>query len=263
VGKVLVEHQQRSYDAVSETEQEGTEEVPAEAESEQDAPADEVPENVNPETGEVLEDVEPDADDAAALAEKERRDELAAERQAAEQAAAETEAQIERQGKALDRATKAYTDKLLAALGDDLGGWQPCPLCADGYPGIRMAMMPSPERLAAVKVAIGEDPDPDLPSDGYSRRCESCDGWGKVQTGSRVTTQKAAQCHDCGGAGWIAVGPERAAGNITGGNGAPAQPLAPLQDNVTNDPPEVAMLKQLGYIVVPKITPPDQSQIGA
>jgi hypothetical protein len=240
---------------MSENEQEVPLEEPAPSELEPESEPTEVPEGVDPETGEVVEDAEPDEDDAEAEAENQRRAEIAAERQEAEQAQAASEVEMERQQKALDRATKAYTDKLRAALGDDLSGFQPCPMCADGWPGIRLPVMPAPENVAAIKVAIGEDPDPDLPSDGYSRRCESCDGWGRVQTGSRVTTQKAAICHDCAGQGWVAVGDERAAGNITPGNGAAVQPVPVLQDNPNNDPPEVAMLQQLGYMVtkVPKI----------
>jgi hypothetical protein len=238
---------------MSENEQEVPLEEPEPSEPEPESEPTEVPEGVDPERGEVDGDYEPDPDDAEAEAENQRRAEIAAERQEAEQAQAASEVEMERQQKALDRATKAYTDKLRAALGDDLSGFQPCPMCADGWPGIRLPVMPAPENVAAIKVAIGEDPDPDLPSDGYSRRCESCDGWGRVETGSRVTTQKAAQCHDCSGRGWIAVGTERAAGNITSAANGQEQSVHVLQDNVSNDPPEVEMLKQLGYIVVPKI----------
>jgi len=247
---------------VSETEPEVPFEEPEPETPAPDEQPDEVPEGVDPETGEVtgLTDAEVDAD--VAEAENYRRAEIAAERQAAEQAQAETEAEIERQGKALDRATRAYVDKLRAALGDDLGGWHACPLCADGYPGIRMQTMPPPEQLALVKVEIGEDPDPDLPPDGYSRRCTSCDGWGKVETGSRVTTQKSAQCHDCKGRGWVPIGTEREDGHITASNGHTDQPMPVLQDTPSNDPPEVEMLKQLGYIVVPPVPPAEPSNFG-
>jgi len=247
---------------LSETQPEPTEDEKTVTEYENRLAMEEPPEGVDPDTGEVTGPVEPDADDAEAEAENQRRAELAAERQAAEQAVAETEAAIEKQGKALDRAAKAYTDKLLAALGDDLSGWHACPLCADGYPGIRMQMMPSPEQLARVKVEIGEDPDPDLPADAYSRQCSSCEGYGRVKTGSRVTAQKSAQCHDCKGRGWIPVGSERESGNITASNGSTDLAPVVLQDNASNDPPEVEMLKQLGYIVVPPVPQAEPSTFG-
>jgi hypothetical protein len=242
---------------MSETEGLPTEEFPGEPEPETEEQGDEVPEGVYPETGEVTDQPEPDADDAEALAENERRAELAAERQAEEQAQAESEAEIERQGKALDRATKAYVDKLRAALGDDLGEWHACPMCADGFPGIRMAVMPQAEQLAAIKVEIGEDPDPDLAGDPYSRRCDHCDGYGKVSTGSRISGQKSAQCYDCKGRGWVAVGSERESGQITVGNGNTTTPAPVLQDNPSHDPPEVRMLQELGYIVVAPIAATD------
>ena len=242
---------------MSETEQDIPFEEPAPSEPETEDQPDEVPEGVDPETGEVTETGEPDADDAQAEAENERRAEIAAQRQADEQAQAASEAEIERQQKALDRATKSYLDKLRATLGEDLSGFQPCPLCADGWPGIRLPVMPSPEHVAAVKVAIGEDPDPDLAGDPYSRRCDHCDGYGKVSTGSRISGQKSAQCYDCKGRGWIPVGNERESGQITVANGAQSQPTPVLQDTPSNDPPEVAMLQQLGYIVVAPITTGD------
>jgi hypothetical protein len=74
---------------------------------------------------------------------------------------------------------------------------------------------------------------------------------------NNVTGQKSAQCLDCGGRGWIPVGPERETGRITVANGGSAAPAPVLQDNPSHDPPEVAMLQQLGYIVVAPIAATD------
>ena len=240
---------------MSDTEQEVTEDAVAEVMPEGKAPSDGVPEGVNPETGEVLEPEASATDEADDAGDEERRRELAAERQEQEQQEQQAQADAEKLMKQLNRTAENYAKRVVDLMGGDLTGWQPCPLCAEGLPGFRVPRMPDPEYLAQVKVAIGEDPDPDLPADGYSRRCSACDGWGKVQTGSRVTTQKAAQCHDCSGRGWIAVGTERAGGNITTSNGHTDTPAPILQDNASQDPPEVAMLKQLGYVVVAPIEP--------
>jgi hypothetical protein len=247
---------------MSETDALPAEEFPAGAESETDAQPDEVPAGVDPETGEVTETPEPDADDADAAAENERRAELAAERQEQEQAQAASEAEIEQQQKALDRGAKAWTDKIKAALGDDLSGFQPCPMCADGWPGIRLPVMPSPPQLAAIKVAIGEDPDPPLEGDTYSRPCDKCGGHGKVGTGSHVTGHKSVTCLDCGGRGYIAVGTERDTAQPITGNGAQ---VAALPQPLEGDPPrtpEEERLRQLGAIVVWPPKPPDMAQFG-
>jgi hypothetical protein len=224
---------------LSESEPEVPFEEPEPDESTPDAPPEEVPPNVDPNTGEVLDPVEPAADDAAAQAENERRAEIAAERQAQEKLM-----------KSLNKAAENYAKRIVDILGGDLTGWQACPLCAEGLPGFRVPRMPDPEYLAQVKIAIGEDPDPALEPDPYSRQCETCKGKGRVDMHSDVPQWKRAGCIPCDGRGWIPVGPERESGRITTGNGVTELAPVVLQDNASNDPPEVAMLKQLGYVVV-------------
>jgi hypothetical protein len=246
---------------VSENEQEAPQDEPAEAEPAQS----EVPEGIDPVTGEVSEpengDEEPDEDDAEAAAANEREAELAAERQAAEQAQAANEAEIEKQGKALDRASTNYTKKVLEVLGDDLAGWTLCPLCADGYPGLRMPMMPSPENLAAVKVAIGEDPDPPLNDDPFSRKCDTCNGKGVTKTNSDVEGQKKVRCLTCDGRGWLPVGPERDSLAAQPVNGTPAEAApVPLQADPARTREE-EILKAAGAIVVWPPKPPDVSAL--
>jgi hypothetical protein len=248
---------------MSETETETVEETPTEGESDTETETPEVPEGVDPETGEVTSEAYFDSEDAGQQAAREREAELAAEKQQADQEQAASEAEIERQQKSLDRATKSYLDKLRATLGDDLSGFQPCPMCADGWPGIRLPVMPSQEAVATIKVAIGEDPDPPLVSDHYSRPCDGCEGHGRVGTGSHVTGHKSVLCLDCAGKGYISVGPEREAVQPPAPNGGPVvdvpQPLA-------GDPPrtpEEDTLRQLGAIVVWPPKPPDMTKIGA
>lgn len=167
-----------------------------------------------------------------------------------------SEAQMEQQGKDLDRAARAYTDKLVKALGDDLGGWHPCPLCADGYPGIRLPVMPSPDALAAVKAEIGEPVDPPLQDDPYSQRCDKCDGWGKVLTGSKVPGRTTAVCADCNGDGWKSTDERRKQGHVLAANGATLTVVPEASGLPGELPPEAEALKALGYIVVAPIAPP-------
>jgi len=242
---------------MSETEPEVPFEEPApEASPDGDEPT-EVPDGVDPETGEVTEDEPAEEEAEEDPGDEARRRELAAERQQQEQEAAQAQADAEKLMKSLNKTADNYAKRVVDLLGGDLTGWQACPLCAEGLPGFRVPVMPSPEHLAAVKVAIGEDPDPPLKSDDYSRVCDGCEGHGKVLTGSNVPGQKAAQCYKCKGRGWLAVGSERESGAITAANGAPASTPGVLQDNPTNEPPEAAMLRQLGYIVVEPVTIPD------
>jgi hypothetical protein len=149
-----------------------TEEQVADAEQE-DAPADETPD-------------EPDVLDQA------------------QQAA--TEREIEADQKRLDRAIKAYLRVATDVFAKQPDLVEPCPRCADDYPGliIRPAFKQVlPETRAAVMISMGEDPDPTLNPDPRANRCGTCDGWGKVATGSRVARQDKLECTECQGRGWI------------------------------------------------------------
>jgi hypothetical protein len=149
-----------------------TEDQVADAEQE-DAPADETPD-------------EPDVLDQA------------------QQAA--TEREIEADQKRLDRAIKAYLRVATDVFAKQPDLVEPCPRCADDYPGliIRPAFKQVlPETRAAVMISMGEDPDPTLNPDPRANRCGTCDGWGKVATGSRVARQDKLECTECQGRGWI------------------------------------------------------------
>lgn len=198
-------------------------------------------------------DAEPDEDDAEEQASAEREADLAAERQ---QEAQSIEAQAREQDakrKKLDQLAGHVAKRYHDILGDDLDGFVGCPLCAEWFPGIRLPVQPSYETVAAVKVAIGEDPDPPLKQDIHSIVCSDCDGLGKVLTGSKVNSQKAAQCIACGGTGWQPTDNTRQRGTVTATNGTsqPA-PLTPA-DAATDAPEEVARLRALGWTVVEPI----------
>lgn len=224
---------------------------------------------IDPETGEVLdspddaeaaeeaeaEQSEPAEDDAQDSADAERERELAAERQQVEQAQQAEEAAIEKNTKALNRAADTYIKKVVDTLGEGLEGMETCPLCAETWPGLRFPVMPSPENLARVRVAIGLEPGDNLRSDNYSRTCDDCEGWGFTDSGSKVPGQTKLTCYRCGGRGWVPVGTEREGGSVTGEPGGNVVPMPALQDNPSNDPPEVDRLKQLGYIVVAPAPP--------
>lgn len=221
------------------------------------------------ENGEVIDEPGP-SDDDAAEAEEAEQDGAATDPDSDEQGPEEaalpdtpapdespdqgepglTEADVEKNSKAMNRAADTYIKKAIAVLGTDLAGMQTCPLCAESWPGLRFPAMPNEPHLSAVRVAIGLEPGDQLPRDNYSRSCTACDGWGFTDSGSKVPGQTKLTCYDCQGRGWVPVGDERGSGSVTAaptntGNGGSGPVVFP-----SNDPPEVERLRQLGYIVV-------------
>jgi hypothetical protein len=102
---------------------------------------------------------------------------------------------------------------------------------------------------------MGESPEPELPDDPRSTRCEVCDGFGQVATGSRTEAHKAMVCESCKGMG--AVGPRfeqpqqivSPVAPLPAANGPAFAPTTELE------PPEVAAVKAMGYQVIPPFKP--------
>lgn len=202
-------------------------------------------------------EADPDEEEAELQASVEREQELAAERQ---EEAASLEAQQREQDqkrKKLDQLAGHVAKRYGEILGDDLDGFVPCALCSPWFPGIRLPVMPDYETVSAVKVAIGEDPDPPLMQDRHSIECSDCGGLGKVLTGSKVSTQKSAQCLSCGGTGWQPTDNKRQAGSVVAPSAPPYQPVPGEVLANGDEPPEVAKLKELGFIVVPPVQTPE------
>jgi hypothetical protein len=224
---------------------------------------------VDPETGEVLEPGneapdegteqaepdEPNEEEAEEDAQDERDADLEAQQVDAADAPARDDADVERRAKALTRAATTYVKKVVESLGPDLDGAAPCPLCAEFYPGFRFQTMPNPENAAKVRVAIGLEPGDNLLSDGYSRVCEACDGWGFTDSGSKVAGQGRLTCYDCTGRGWLPVGDERSSGSVTGQHPSGLLPTGVANAANVTYAPEADKLKELGWIVVPPAAP--------
>ena len=161
-----------------------------------------------------------------------------------------SEADLEKASKAMDRAAKAYIDKAVTNLGGDLGGFQACPMCRDYWPGLRLNRVPEGETLAAIQVAIGQDPDPPLRPDVFSRQCQVCDGYGRLESWSKDRARKSLTCLECNGLGYIPTDDRRKGGRVTAlpaGNGSPEPPQSTYSGV---EPPEAEALRQLGAIVV-------------
>ena len=234
-----------------------TPEPPIPAPHEPDEQPDLEPDETETDGGDDELDDDPDEAEAEAAASAERAQELAAERQEEAQSIEaqqrEQDAKAKKLGQVAAHTAKRYHD----ILGDGLDGFVMCPLCAPWFPGIRLPVMPDYETVSAVKVAIGEDPDPPLKQDIHSIVCSDCDGLGKVLTGSRVPGNASAQCIACNGTGWQPTDNARKPGTVTA---LPVQPYQPVPGEVLpagDEPAEVEALKALGYIVVPPMTSPE------
>jgi hypothetical protein len=130
--------------------------------------------------------------------------------QAARESAREAQQRIvDEQAKKLDRAEKAYTGKVLDALGAELSGFLPCELCAPFYPGLRLPVPLTAEQTGALRAIVGLPSLETMIQDKYSTVCDDCDGKGKVLTGSAVPQYASTKCLTCKGKGWVPVGDER------------------------------------------------------
>lgn len=162
---------------------------------------------------------------------------------------------LERVSKKVDGAANRYSSALKAHLGDDLGGWVACPLCASGWPGIVLPRVPERDTVEQVKAFIGEPTQPDYLPDTHSSPCKTCAGYGVVATGSKVNGRGNVSCLECKGLGYLAHHAERESGAVTAGNGAVTPPAYVQDAPQLPEPPEVARLKELGYIVVEPVAP--------
>lgn len=144
------------------------------------------------------------------------------------------EKEAEKGRRRIDRAVTSLVKTLQEVLADEAQYLQPCPRCANDFPGLvwdPTVKQVLPETRAAVMISMGENPDPQYLPDPRANKCPTCDGWGRVSTGSKVNRQDTLDCTECQGRGWI--GPRAATiGTVTtpvpvpaaGTNGDTSQP---------------------------------------
>lgn len=122
-----------------------------------------------------------------------------------------SDAVIEQIGKQLDKEADRHTKAVVRIMGESMGDLVPCPLCIT--PGFVTVVPPAdfdPLQRLAVLAALGEDAPPELRPHPNRRRCETCDGWGDLTTGSRKNTTAVDGCPTCMGNGWIDAAAEQA-----------------------------------------------------
>jgi hypothetical protein len=139
--------------------------------------------------------------------------------------------------KRIERAVSKMVTTLQQVLADEAEFLQPCPRCADDFPGLIWkpeVKQVLPQVRAAVMVSMGENPDPTLKQDPRASTCDRCDGYGKVSTGSKVARQDKLECEECHGRGW--VGP-RAATLPAAGTVVQSIDFTPAEQNGSDAPP--------------------------
>lgn len=173
-----------------------------------------VPANVDPETGEIL---EPDAEQQA---------------QTEEAAAPRSQKEIDQLTKRLESEADRHAKRVAEIMGDDFALLVPSPV--DWTPGFIFnvpEMHPTPEAVAALHALLGEVPPADYPDDPGRQACDVCLGTSKLKTGSLDPNEGALPCRFCMGHGWIGEGnpkvqPLQLVPPVASENGAQQQPNA-------------------------------------
>ena len=164
--------------------------------------------------------------------------------------------QMEKALDKLDREATRHRSRVEEIMGEDVAMLLPCPLCDPLTPGQIMPTPATPERFPAVREFLGDAPARELQADPQAHRCETCGGWGMVDTGSRVQGQSELPCKTCNGMGWVGersatpyVQPVVAA-QVAEANGE-GQPTP-----ITSEPPEAARLRAMGFTLIPPVGAP-------
>jgi hypothetical protein len=175
-----------------------------------------VPEGVDPETGEVTEPPTPEPEPeqpfeepepGAEPVEPELDPEPEPEAELTDAQIAKLEAKAEKDAQKLrerlDAEAERHRTRLAEILQEDVLSLVPCELCRADLAGWVETHVPLPDEVKQrVRIQIGDREPENWQEDPHSARCSACDGLGEVQTGSRVRGQEVMPCVDCGGKGW-------------------------------------------------------------
>jgi hypothetical protein len=165
-----------------------------------------------------------------------------------------SEREAEALGKKLDQERKRHGKRIMELFGDDLGGHIPCPTCMDGIDGFIISPEFAPldaEQRERMMQILGLDDWEHMPTATWAATCETCDGFGKIKTGSKVSGREVTQCEDCEGAGWKNL---RRGAQVNGNTEAVTSAVtgpAVMQDNEPD--PRVVSLREEGYMVIPRV----------
>jgi hypothetical protein len=168
-----------------------------------------------------------------------------------------SERDIEKRFAKLDAENTRHRKRLGEILEEDALHIVPCPVCMDSFHGwvfdpqhIPLQDDQRERTLQLLNLADFED----IPQASWAVKCETCNGHGRVKTGSRAEGREVTQCLDCKGAGWHNrhhVGAQNGHADIE-----PAPVTGPTVFGLDDPDPRVLSLKEEGWLVVPPTTLP-------
>jgi ribosome-binding protein aMBF1 (putative translation factor) len=165
-----------------------------------------------------------------------------------------SEREAEALGKKIDAERKRHGKRVMELLGDDLGGHIPCPTCMDGIDGFIISPEYAPlgpdqrERMLEI---LGLDDWESMPSASWAAKCETCDGFGKIKTGSKVQGREVTGCEDCAETGWRNL---RMPAQVNGSTDTvPSAVTGPTVAQDLEPDPRVKALREEGYMVIPRV----------
>jgi hypothetical protein len=119
----------------------------------------------------------------------------------------------------LETSANTWRRRVKELLGDEAENLVACELCDPNIPGFHWPaeLLQPTSDLHAHLLDVLRTPDaPDYSQAQHVRRCQLCDGWGVVLSGSRVAGKGQVKCQMCKGNGFV--------GDAIVPNEAPAEP---------------------------------------
>jgi hypothetical protein len=106
----------------------------------------------------------------------------------------------------LSTSANTWRRRVAELLGDEAENLVPCELCEPDIPGFHWPaeLLQPRDDLHAHLLDVLRTPDaPDYMQASFVRRCDACDGWGRVISGSRVAGKGEVSCIRCKGKGFL------------------------------------------------------------
>lgn len=165
-----------------------------------------------------------------------------------------SDADLEKVYAQLDKETARHAKRVAEIMGDEAVALDLCPLCEPSIPGFVFAGAtgePRSQLHGALLAVLANPQAAEYREAKHRQRCDDCDGWGVVVSGSRVGAQETVPCARCNNLGHVATAPGDGPvylppAQTAETNGGTHEPAAAA----LHEPPEVAALRAQGYFVV-------------
>lgn len=165
------------------------------------------------------------------------------------------EKEAQKQRDRLDNEDQRHRDRISAIMGDDATSLIMCPMCQHVTHGFLFPpnLMPLPhENVALIRGLLGM-PDLTTYKDAQTTAaCPSCDGLGRILSGSKVPGFEVIDCGKCAGKGWVGQleMPQRngETAPVTGPTTYTPEALTAMEED-----PTIRSLRERGFMVVPPL----------